>query len=131
MERISDLASDLGTTTGTPLSGFGRPNTEVIHSLHIGLRVQRDGDSSPLAGLCMPFVSVNHPLFSDFNSEFSGVFEWVDVTSGRDCVELVPRERWLAAGREELIIVAGIGSRWEPGGALCTMGVPPEGTLSQ
>ena len=48
----------------------------------------------------MPFISVNCPLFSDFNSEFGGVYEWVDVTSGRDCVKLVPRERWLAAGRE-------------------------------
>ena len=46
----------------------------------------------------------------------------MDVASGRDCVDLVPRE--------ELIFVAGIGSLWEPGGALCTIGVPPEGTLS-
>ena len=48
---IPDLADDFGEKTGMPLSGFDKPNTEVLHSLHICLRVRRDGDSSPLAGL--------------------------------------------------------------------------------
>ena len=45
----------------------------------------------------MLFVSVNHQLFGDFNSEF---------------------------GREQLLFVVGIGSLWEPEGALCTLDVP-------
>ena len=53
------------------------------------------------------------------------------MASGKDCVELVPRESWFTASREQLVLVTGIGSQWEPGGALCTLGVPPEGTLSQ
>ena len=36
---ILDLAGNLSATTGTPLSGFGRPHIGIIHSLHIGLRV--------------------------------------------------------------------------------------------
>ena len=27
----------------------------------------------------MPFVSVNHPIFGDFNSEFGDVYEWLDA----------------------------------------------------
>ena len=53
--------------------------TGDIHSLPICSHVRRDEDSSLLAGLDMPFVSVNHPMFGDFNSEFSDVYEWVDA----------------------------------------------------
>ena len=53
------------------------------------------------------------------------------VASGRDHMELIPLERCLAAGREQLVFVVGIGSLWEPGGALCTIGVSLEGTLSR
>ena len=37
--------------------------------MHIDMRVRWDEDSSLLAGLYMPFVSVNHQLFDDLNSE--------------------------------------------------------------
>ena len=81
---ISDLVGDLGGKTRTPLSGFARPNTEDIHSLHICSHIRWDGDSSLLAGLYMLFVSVNHPLFSDFNSE------WVDAGISRDKIVVLP-----------------------------------------
>ena len=71
---IPDLGGDLGGKTGTPLSGFGKPITGDIHSLHICSHVRRDEDSSLLAGLDMLFVSVNHPMFGDFNSEFGDVY---------------------------------------------------------
>ena len=77
----------------------------------------------------MPFVLVDYALFGDFNTEFGDVFERVDAAADRDCVELMSRERWLAAGRERFVFVTGIGSPWEPGGALCTFDVPSEGTL--
>ena len=48
----------------------------------------------------MPFVLINHALFSDINTDFGDVYEQVDAEADRDCVELVSRERWLAAGRE-------------------------------
>ena len=48
----------------------------------------------------MPFVLINHALFGDFNTEFGGVYEWVDAAADRNCVELVSRGRWLAACRE-------------------------------
>ena len=51
------------------------------------------------------------------------------VVSGGDCVELIPQERWLAAGREQFVFGAGIGPPWEPGGVLCIIGVPPGGYL--
>ena len=71
---ILDLTNYLGGKTGTPLSGFGKPITGDIHSLHICLHIRRDEDSSLLAGLDMSFVSVNHPIFGDFNSEFGAVY---------------------------------------------------------
>ena len=71
---ILDLAGDLGGNTGTPLSGFGKLITGDIHSLHICSHIRRDEDNSLLAGLDMSFVSVNHPMFGDFNSEFGDVY---------------------------------------------------------
>ena len=71
---ILDIAGDLGGKTGTPLSGFGKPITGDIHSLHICSHVRRDEDSSLLAGLDMLFVSVNHPIFGEFNSDFGAVY---------------------------------------------------------
>ena len=59
------------------------------------------------------------------------VYEWMDVASGKDCVELVSWESWFTAGREQLVLITGIGSPLESGGTLCTLGVPPEGTLSR
>ena len=44
-------------------------------------------------------------------------------------MELIPQERWLAAGREQFVFGAGIGPPWEPGGVLCIIGVPPGGYL--
>ena len=90
-------------------------------------------------------MSGNHPVFGNFNIEFSNVCEGVDagvtgnemvvlpeifrksdfvrdighcdvVVSGGDCVELIPWDRWLAASREQLMFGAGIGPQWEPGG---------------
>ena len=49
-----------------------------------------------------------------------------DVASGKDCVE-----SWFTADREQLVLVTGIRSPWEPGGTLCILGIPPEGTLSR
>ena len=68
----------------------------------IDMRVQWDEDSSLLAGLYMPLVSVCHQLFGDFNSEFD---------------------------REELLFVAGSEYPCAQEGALCTLDVPLEGTL--
>ena len=69
-----DIVGDLGRTTESPVPEFGKPITGDIHSLHICSHVRRDEDSSLLAGLDMLFVSVNHPMFGDFNSEFGDVY---------------------------------------------------------
>ena len=39
------------------------------------------------------------------------------------------RASWHIAGRERLVLISGIGSPWEPGGTLCTWGVPLGGAL--
>ena len=44
-------------------------------------------------------------------------------------MELIPQERWLAAGREQFVFGAGIRPPWEPGGVLCIIGVPHGGYI--
>ena len=68
----------------------------------IDMCVRWNKDSSLLAGLYMPLVSVNLQLYGDYNSEFD---------------------------REELIFVAGSESPCKPAGIICTWNVPLEGTL--
>ena len=87
---IPDLAGDLGGKTGTPLSGFGKPITGDIHYLPIYSHVRQDEDSSLLAGLAMPFVLVNHPMFGNFNSEFGDVYEWADAGVPGDEIVVSP-----------------------------------------
>ena len=68
--ETQDLAGDLGWKTESPLSGFGKPSTGDIQCLHVCSRVRRDEKSSLLAGLDTLVVSVYHPMFSNFDSEF-------------------------------------------------------------
>ena len=65
-----DLAGDLGRKTESPLSGFGKPSTGDIQFLHVCSRVRRDEESSLLEGLDTLVVSVYHPMFRNFDSEF-------------------------------------------------------------
>ena len=58
---------------------------------------RRDKNSSRLAILYMPFVSVIHQLFGDFNSELD---------------------------REQLLFVGGSGSQCKPEGTLCILEIP-------
>ena len=68
-----DLAGDLDRKTEPPLSGFSKLSTGNIQFLHACLRVRRDEESSPLAGLETLVESVYHPMFRNFDSEFGDV----------------------------------------------------------
>ena len=85
-----DLLGGLGGKTGTPVSGFGKPITGDIHFWHVCLHVQQDEDSSLSTGLDVVFVSVNHPVFGDFNSEFGNVYEVVDTGIPGDEIVVLP-----------------------------------------
>ena len=59
-----------------------------------------------------------------YEEEFTSPFCHLSVTSGRDWVELISRERWVAASRGQPVFDTWVRSQWEPGGALCVIGVP-------
>ena len=72
-----DIAGDLGRNTGD------------IQLLHVCSHVRRDEETSLLAGLDTLFVSVYHPMFSNFDSEF--VLERADPGVPGDEIVVSPK----------------------------------------
>ena len=58
------------------------------------LRIRRDEESSLLAELDTRFVSVYHPMFSDFDSEFRDVHERADAGVPGDGIVASPDMFW-------------------------------------
>ena len=65
---------------------------------------------------CLPFCTLASAIDADY--------EWMGVVYKKDWGKLIPPAYWHVAGREQLILVSGIGSPWEPGGTLCPRCVP-------
>ena len=104
--KTPDLAIDVNRKPGKPLSGSSGPDTRIVKFLHA----------------CSPFRTLTSVIDADY--------EWMGVVNRKDWGKLIPRASWHIAGRERLILISGIGSPWEPGGTLCSLGVPLGGALS-
>ena len=76
----------------------------------------------------MSFVSVNHPMFGDFNSEFSFFYKILATVMrwGLPCQSVIRVWRLVelcgvdtTGEMEQFVFGAGIGPPWEPGGEFC------------